>query len=179
MVVFAISEAYVNVAVNKPSYQQYQYRPGNDRYDASNAVDGRKSDLSLGGGQCAVSDYGIQTATWWVNLTRINSIHHITLYFMTENNGCPVTGFYGSNCSIPCPDVNCQYCHIETGTCQGCKPGYKGHHCKLVIDPIPVSITVHLSSWLSGCPSKITCLELIFSPLGQIWLILYQQSFVG
>lgn len=45
--------------------------------------------------------------------------------------GCPTTGFYGSNCSIPCPDVNCRYCHIETGTCQGCKPGYEGHRCEL------------------------------------------------
>lgn len=41
--------------------------------------------------------------------------------------GCPATGFYGSNCSIPCPDVNCQYCHIETGYSQCCKPGYQGH----------------------------------------------------
>ena len=45
--------------------------------------------------------------------------------------GCPATGFFGYNCSIPCPDVNCQYCHIETGTCQGCKPGYQGYHCEL------------------------------------------------
>ena len=45
--------------------------------------------------------------------------------------GCPVPGVYGTNCSIPCPDVNCRYCHIETGACQGCKPGYQGHHCEL------------------------------------------------
>lgn len=45
--------------------------------------------------------------------------------------GCPSTGLYGHNCSIPCPDINCKYCHPETGTCQGCKPGYKGHHCEL------------------------------------------------
>lgn len=37
--------------------------------------------------------------------------------------GCHKTGYYTSNCSIPCPDVYCQHCHIETGACQGCKPG--------------------------------------------------------
>lgn len=40
--------------------------------------------------------------------------------------GCQTTGYYGLDCSIPCQNVNCQYCHIETGTCQGCKPGFKG-----------------------------------------------------
>ena len=45
--------------------------------------------------------------------------------------GCSVTGVYGSNCSIPCPDSHCRYCHPETGTCQGCEPGYRGHHCEL------------------------------------------------
>uniref|UniRef100_K1QN53 Uncharacterized protein n=1 Tax=Magallana gigas TaxID=29159 RepID=K1QN53_MAGGI len=56
----------------------------NDTWDASNAVDGRKSDLSSSGGQCAIS-YVKQTATWWVNLTTIHSIHHITIFFLTNN----------------------------------------------------------------------------------------------
>ncbi|XP_078330554.1 uncharacterized protein LOC111113675 [Crassostrea virginica] len=43
---------------------------------------------------------------------------------------CPFPGVYGANCSIPCPDPNCRYCHIETGACQGCKPGYQGHQCE-------------------------------------------------
>uniref|UniRef100_A0A8W8NUI8 Uncharacterized protein n=1 Tax=Magallana gigas TaxID=29159 RepID=A0A8W8NUI8_MAGGI len=73
-----VSQAYVNVALNKPAYQQYPYR-GYDPVDAR----------------------------------------------------CPATGYFGSNCSVPCTDVNCQYCHIETGTCQGCKPGYKGHRCEI------------------------------------------------
>ena len=45
--------------------------------------------------------------------------------------GCKRPAYYGSNCDIPCPDPNCRYCHIETGACQGCKPGYKGHQCDL------------------------------------------------
>lgn len=76
----------VNVALNKPSYQQYQLLPGYDKYDASNAVDGRKSDFSWDGHQCSAST-DEQTATWWVNLTSIYSIHHITIYFITNNKG--------------------------------------------------------------------------------------------
>eukprot|EP00105_Crassostrea_gigas_P025292 XP_011445829.1 PREDICTED: uncharacterized protein LOC105341166 [Crassostrea gigas] len=70
----------VNVAFNKPSYIQYSYQDDDD-WDASNAVDGRKSNLSYDGGQCALS-VRTQTATWWVNLTTIHNIHHITIYFL-------------------------------------------------------------------------------------------------
>uniref|UniRef100_A0A8W8NTN0 Scavenger receptor class F member 2 n=1 Tax=Magallana gigas TaxID=29159 RepID=A0A8W8NTN0_MAGGI len=216
--VFVFANGYVNVALNKPAYQQYQI-PWHT-YDASNAVDGLKSDLRYVGGQCAVS-YSKQTSTWWVNLTTIHSIHHIIIYFITSNNpwgpsnyftkyplgfsvyvsnttdrlqgtlcykddnfrldtipavftttcpvhgqyviyynerilnvsypdeysysvasflcevevyGCPATGCYGSNNTLPCPDVNCQYCHIETGTCQDCQPGYQGYRCELACD---------------------------------------------
>lgn len=45
--------------------------------------------------------------------------------------GCPEPGFYGIDCSFPCPDHHCRFCHMETGTCQGCEPGYEGHHCEL------------------------------------------------
>lgn len=76
----------VNAALNKPAYQQYPLRPGDDRYDASNAVDGRKSNLSFDGGQCTVS-LGTQDATWWVNLNSIHSINHITIYFVTDKHG--------------------------------------------------------------------------------------------
>lgn len=76
----------VNVALNKPTFQQNAYKGGgDDRYDASNAVDGRKSDLSFYSGQCVISADGYRTATWWVNLTSIHSIHHITIYYRTDN----------------------------------------------------------------------------------------------
>ncbi|XP_052695871.1 uncharacterized protein LOC128174341 [Crassostrea angulata] len=81
----AHSGCQVNVALNKPAYQQYPKDEGEDIFDASNAVDGRKSDLSFYGGQCAISDDDRQTATWWVNLTSIHPIHHITIYFVTNN----------------------------------------------------------------------------------------------
>lgn len=77
----------VNVALNKPTYQEFPYRPGYDQYDASNAVDGHKSKrYFIHGSGCAVS-YLNQTATWWVKLTKIHSIHHITIYFRTNSYG--------------------------------------------------------------------------------------------
>ena len=78
-----------NIALNKSSYQQYPY-PENPALpsfltEAHNAVDGLKSNLSIFGGQCVISGNNQQNATWWVNLTSILSIHHITIYYRTEN----------------------------------------------------------------------------------------------
>nr|XP_011430630.2 uncharacterized protein LOC105330569 isoform X1 [Crassostrea gigas] len=89
-----VSLCYVNVALNKPAYQQNPFKQNDSTGDASNAVDGLKSDLTRNGGQCVVSA-GKETATWWVNLTSIHSIHHITIYFMTDNRawGTSFLGF--------------------------------------------------------------------------------------
>lgn len=73
----------VNIALNK-SASQTNPKIG-ELYDASNAVDGRKTNLTLKGGQCASSKEKMETATWWVNLSSIHSIHHITIYFRTGN----------------------------------------------------------------------------------------------
>lgn len=47
--------------------------------------------------------------------------------------------------------------------------------------PLVISLSIHLSFrssiLLSICPSKISCLKYIFSPLGQIWLILHTECF--
>lgn len=85
MLYFCVLElcyCYVNVALNKPTYQEFSYKSIDT---SSNAVDGLKTDLTWNGGQCVLSDPQI-TATWWVNLTSIHSIHHITIYFMTGTN---------------------------------------------------------------------------------------------
>lgn len=74
----------VNVALNKPTYQQNPIKQNYSAGDASNAVDDQKSDLTRNGGQCVVSS-ARETATWWVNLTSIHSIHNITVYYMTGN----------------------------------------------------------------------------------------------
>lgn len=84
---FAVAQSYVNIALNKPAFQQFPYISKNgtdDKFHARNAVDGRRSDLRWDGGQCSFSN-GDQTATWWVNLTSVHSIYHITIYFMTDN----------------------------------------------------------------------------------------------
>uniref|UniRef100_A0A8W8NYT5 EGF-like domain-containing protein n=1 Tax=Magallana gigas TaxID=29159 RepID=A0A8W8NYT5_MAGGI len=51
-------------------------------------------------------------------------------YFCSKLYGCSPKGYFGSNCSIPCPDVNCQECHMESGICHVCKQGYKGQRCE-------------------------------------------------
>lgn len=71
----------VNIALNKPAQLQHRLILNDNTSDARNAVDGRKSDLTWDGGQCSPSA-GRETATWWVNLTDIRSIHHITIYYM-------------------------------------------------------------------------------------------------
>jgi hypothetical protein len=77
-----------NIALYNPAWQRHPYSVGGslgDAVDASNAVDGRKSDLGIRGGQCVISANTQQTATWRVDLEGIRSIHHITIYYRTEN----------------------------------------------------------------------------------------------
>lgn len=77
-----------NVAIKKQAVQLYPYitaaRPP-DTFDASNAVDGLKSDLRGFNGQCVLSANNKENATWWVNLSTVMSIHHITIYYRTDN----------------------------------------------------------------------------------------------
>uniref|UniRef100_A0A8W8NWT5 Scavenger receptor class F member 2 n=2 Tax=Magallana gigas TaxID=29159 RepID=A0A8W8NWT5_MAGGI len=44
--------------------------------------------------------------------------------------GCRNTGYYGRNCDSPCP-TNCKdsTCHIQSGACFMCKPGWTDIHC--------------------------------------------------
>lgn len=80
-----------NIALRKQTYQQHPFPTISgkiyaDLVQASNAVDGFKSNLSIWGGQCVISDNEQQTAIWWVNLNSVVSIHHITIYYRTGNS---------------------------------------------------------------------------------------------
>ncbi|XP_078329149.1 uncharacterized protein LOC111112852 [Crassostrea virginica] len=79
--------AFENIALQKPTYQKHQYlRLADSLTRASNAVDGLKTNLSVLGAQCVISENNQPSALLWVNLTSILSIHHINIYFRTENN---------------------------------------------------------------------------------------------
>lgn len=88
----------VNVALNKPAYQENPFKQNDSIGDASNAVDGQKSDLTRNGGQCVVSA-GKETAILWVNLTSIHSIYNITIYYKTDNKAWGIV-FYTKDALI-------------------------------------------------------------------------------
>nr|XP_022312232.1 multiple epidermal growth factor-like domains protein 10 isoform X3 [Crassostrea virginica] len=45
--------------------------------------------------------------------------------------GCKTAGTYGNNCDSQCPR-HCRYntCHIQSGTCFECEPGWIGSYCR-------------------------------------------------
>ena len=69
-----------NLALHKPAWQSNTYLSGYT--GAELAVDGMYTNLSRGGGQCAVSRYG-ETAEWRVDLGGVKSIHHVLIQYVT------------------------------------------------------------------------------------------------
>ena len=56
-------------------------------------------------------------------------------------SGCKTSGVYGNDCKQECP-TNCKdnVCHIQMGTCFGCKPGWANTSCQISM----IKITSHL-----------------------------------
>ncbi|XP_062608099.1 multiple epidermal growth factor-like domains protein 10 [Saccostrea cucullata] len=78
--------AYDNIALGKNASQQYPFFPfGKLPWGADKAVDGRYSNRAPVGEQCTISDSRKHSATWWVDLGEIFRIHHITIYYRTDN----------------------------------------------------------------------------------------------
>lgn len=76
-----------NVALHKNAWQLHPYENTYLRVflNASNAVDGLKTNLSFSGKQCTQSGNGQYEAMWRVDLGAVLGINHITLYYKTEN----------------------------------------------------------------------------------------------
>ena len=60
---------------------------------AERAVDGRYTDLSWGGGQCAGSVVGLTTAEWRVYLGGVKYIHHVFIQYATNNKVWGIVSF--------------------------------------------------------------------------------------
>eukprot|EP00105_Crassostrea_gigas_P026842 XP_011447931.1 PREDICTED: uncharacterized protein LOC105342639 [Crassostrea gigas] len=75
---------YENIALHKTAWQlhPYQYR----NYDASKAVDGLKTNLQVTAYQCTISEENYKTALWRVDLGDMLGVHHITIYYRTDND---------------------------------------------------------------------------------------------
>lgn len=70
-----------NLALKKIAWQSSTWTS----YTADLAVDGRETNLSLYGGQCAASGWGRTQAEWWVDLGGVRSIYQILIQFATKD----------------------------------------------------------------------------------------------
>ncbi|XP_056003641.1 uncharacterized protein LOC130049720 [Ostrea edulis] len=88
MLLIIYTEAYENLALNKPAWQEHVWpeEPFDKDWEAGKAVDGLYTDRSAGGKQCTISGPGQTTATWRVDLGSVVSISHIDIYYRKEKD---------------------------------------------------------------------------------------------
>ena len=72
-----------NLALGKSTWQLHPLIDA--KYSSSRAVDGKKSNLALYGGECTASAFIKSTAEWRVDLGHVQSIHHIFIQYATNN----------------------------------------------------------------------------------------------
>ncbi|XP_048749278.2 multiple epidermal growth factor-like domains protein 10 [Ostrea edulis] len=91
MLLIIYTEAYENLALNKPAWQEHVWpeEPFDKDWEAGKAVDGLYTDRSAGGKQCTISGPGQTTATWRVDLGSVVSISHIDIYYRKEKDPSP------------------------------------------------------------------------------------------
>lgn len=87
LLVISIKIILENVALRKNAWQLHPYENPylRDSMNASKAVDGLKTDLSSSGHQCTLSANFKDQALLSVDLGRVFGIHHITIYYRTDN----------------------------------------------------------------------------------------------
>ena len=72
------------MALGKPVWEDRPWE-NIENWRGGNAVDGRYTNRSAAGGQCVISENGVRTATWRVDLGGVVSISHIYIYYRTDN----------------------------------------------------------------------------------------------
>lgn len=80
-----------NLALRKFTWKSHPWPNKGRNFRSENAVDGLYTDRSAAGGQCTISDDGIYSAEWGVDLGKVVSISYIKIYYRTDNkhNPCP------------------------------------------------------------------------------------------
>ena len=108
-----------NLALKKKAWQsnldEFYYEGSDLVYlGADLAVDGRKQNLSLYGGQCARSFTGL-TAEWRVDLQKILSIQRIVIQYMTDNRVWGAVSFFMKSVVLTYKKSNKSYDRVAEG----------------------------------------------------------------